>query len=91
MTDRNRLPNQPHGVYRNRMCKECMMALEEAGYLTNPEKDSTDKAVCESCLRLRPVTRMYRYTLSSKARVQHRLNLGGAFDDVPKPKVDRVS
>lgn len=66
----NKLQWPPPDTFRKRLCPECMDDLEHMGYLTNPEKGTMERGVCERCGKNRPITRIYRYTLSCKERAR---------------------
>lgn len=70
----NRLPWPPPGTFRKRVCPECVDELEQLGFLTNSERGTTARGECERCGRNRPVTRIYRYTLSCKERARRGLD-----------------
>lgn len=62
------------GVYRKRLCLDCVDDLEHEGFMTNPEKDTLQRGVCERCGRCKSVTKIYRYTLSSRERARRRMD-----------------
>lgn len=63
-------PYPPPGAFRKRLCLPCADKLERSGYLTNPEKDSAARGICELCKQAKTVTRVYRYTLSCETRAK---------------------
>lgn len=60
----------PKGVFRKRLCIECVDNLERSGWLTHPEKDTTQRGVCERCGYTKSVTKIYRYTLTARERAR---------------------
>ncbi len=70
--------NPPEGVYRKRLCRDCVDYLESCGNLTNPEYSSEARALCEICHKEK-ATKMYRYTLTARERWRRGL-------DKEKPK-----
>lgn len=60
----------PKGVFRKRLCIECVDDLERSGWLTNPEKDTAQRDVCERCGYTKSVTKIYRYTLTARERAR---------------------
>lgn len=60
----------PKGVFRKRLCLDCVGELEFLGFLTSPEKDTAQRGECERCGQMRSVTKIYRYTLSCRERAR---------------------
>lgn len=60
----------PKGVFRKRLCLECVDDLERDGFLTNPERSTTKRDTCERCGYVKSITRVYRYTLTARERAR---------------------